>query len=201
MYLGPVDQSKTWDTQAIVGVHRFLQRVWRNFVDDRTGELRVVDEPADDEAKKLLHRTLHAVTENMDDIRFNTAIARIIEFNNAWVGRDRIPREIAEPLVLMIAPMAPHLCEELWERLGHGESLAQARWPAVEERYLVREEIEIVVQVMGKKRGTVTIAADADEAAVEAAALAHDGVKRHIEGKTVRKVVHVPGRLVNIVAN
>ncbi len=201
MYLGPVDQSKIWDTHAIVGVHRFLQRVWRNLVDEDTGALRVGDDRPDDALLRIAHRTTHAVTDNMNEMRFNTAIARLIEFNNALVPLDTVPRDLAERLVLMIAPMAPHMAEELWEKLGHTSGIAYAPWPTYDAQYLVDDTLEIVVQVMGRKRGAIQVAADADEASVKETALADEGVQRHLEGKTIRKVVYVPGRIVNIVAN
>ena len=201
MYLGPLDQSKTWSTQAIVGVQRFLQRLWRNFFDDRTGDSRVVDAEPDEAMLRLLHKTIQGTTEDMDAFRFNTAIAKLIELNNAWVGQPTLPRVVAEAMVRMLAPLAPHVAEELWERLGHAPSVSYVEWPVADARYLTLDEIEIVVQVLGKKRGTVTVAADASQEVIEAAAMAAETVKPHVEGKTVRKVIYVPGKLVNIVAN
>ncbi len=201
MYLGPLDQSKPWATRDIIGVHRFLQRVWRNFVDDQTDKFLVTDDAPGDELLRLLHKTIARVTDDMDRMSFNTAIAALIEMNNALVKADALPRAIAEPFVLMLAPLAPHIAEELWARLGHDGSLAYEPWPACDERYLVEDSVEIVVQVLGKVRGKVAVPADADQKAVEAAALADEKIASLIAGKTVRKVIVVPGKLVNIVAN
>jgi leucyl-tRNA synthetase len=201
MYLGPVNQSKTWSTRDIVGVHRFLRRLWRNLVDVETGELLVTDEPADDEIRRVLHHTIREVTDDMEGIRCNTALARMIELNNALVKLPEVPREAAEPLVTMLAPIAPHVCEELWQRLGHEESLAFEPWPSYDPAHLVEDEVEIVVQVLGKKRAVIRVPASAEQDAIEKAALEDPHVSKHIEGKTVRNVIHVPGRLVNIVAN
>ncbi len=201
MYLGPLDQSKPWSTKAIVGIYRFLQRLWRNVVDEDSGRLRVSDETPDEADLKLLHKTIHGVTEDMENMRYNTAIAKMIELNNEFVNRDGIPRAVAEALVLMVSPQAPHIAEELWEALGHEPSVCYAPWPSYDEAYLVDDEIEIVVQVMGKKRGSVTVPAGAAQEEIQAAAMEVDSVKSHIEGKTVRKVIYVPGKLLNIVAN
>ena len=200
MYMGPVSQSKTWSTRDIVGVHRFLRRLWRNLVDVETGAMRVTDAGADAGLRRQLHRTIHAVSEDMEAIHFNTALARLIELNNELVGREEIPREVAEAMVRMLSPMAPHVCEELWSRLGHDESLACEPWPGHDASCLVEDEVEIVVQVLGRKRAVIRVPASADQAAVEAAALADENVTVHTTGKTIRKVIHVPGRLVNIVA-
>ncbi|NNF05825.1 MAG: class I tRNA ligase family protein, partial [Candidatus Eisenbacteria bacterium] len=201
MYLGPIEQSKPWSTKAIVGVHRFLQRLWRNLVDEDTNALLVDDAPSTGELKVQLHKTIAAVTDDMQDMRFNTAIARLIELNNALVGLERVPRDVAEAICLMTSPMAPHIAEELWRRMGHQESLAYVTWPAFDPGLLVEDEIDIVVQVMGKKRGSIRVPADAAKDAIEALALEDAGVQRHTEGKTVRKVIYVPGKLINIVAN
>ncbi len=131
MSTGPLDQSRPWDTQAVVGVYRLLQRIWRNLVHEETGEPRVVDDAADDDTRRRLHRTIAAVREGMETLRFNTSIARITELNNhltaTFTGGRGTPREVAEPLVLMLAPLAPHVAEELWRRLGHDAPLAWSR--------------------------------------------------------------------------
>jgi leucyl-tRNA synthetase len=137
----------------------------------------------------------------MEEYSFNTATARLIELNNALVGRERVPQVVAEALVVMLSPQAPHVCEELWQRLGHPESLAREPWPAWDESRLVRDTVDIVVQVMGKKRGLIAAPAEADREAVEALALADPAVQRHLEGRDVRKVIYVPGKLVNIVTS
>jgi leucyl-tRNA synthetase len=201
MYMGPIEVSKAWSTHEIVGMHRFLLRIWRNFFDEKTGALLVREERTPEDLLRLLHRTIRTVTDDLENLRFNTAIAALIELNNALVGRGGLPRAVAEPLVLMLAPMAPHFCEELWEALGGEGSVAAAPWPACDERYLVCDEVEIVVQVMGKLRGKISVPADAREEIVRERAAADPGVQRHLEGKTIRKVIFVPGRLINFVAS
>ena len=199
MYMGPLETSKPWITRDIVGISRFLHRVWRNFVGEE-GALKVSERPAELELRRLLHRTIQRVSSDMEELGINTAIARLIELNNALVPLEDLPREVAEPFVLMLAPMAPHLAEELWERMGHSESVATAPWPEWDERYLAQDQVEIVVQVTGKVRGKVKVAAEADEAAVRQAAEADERIARHLAGKTVRKVIYIPGKLINIVA-
>ena len=149
--------------------------------------------------RRLLHKTIKRVTDDMERMRFNTAIAALIELNNALVGRDTLPRDVAEPFVLMLAPFAPHVAEELWATLGHDTSLAYVPWPAYDERYLVEDELEIVVQLKGKTRGRVRVPASASEQEIQEAAISDPRVAKHLEGKTIRKVIHVPGRLINIV--
>jgi len=201
MYMGPVEESKPWSTRAITGVHRFLQRVFRNFVHEETGALLVTEDAPAPELERLLHQTIRDVTESMENIRFNTAIARLIELNNVLVPMPSIPRALAEPFLLMLAPLAPHIAEELWARLGHDRSLAHERWPVANEALLVEATMEIVVQVSGKKRGSVRVAADAQEAAVLGAARSDEGIARHLEGRTIRKVIYVPGKLLSVVAD
>ncbi len=205
MFTGPLDASRPWSTTDIVGVHRrFLQRFWRNVVDERTGELRVDDEPADDETRRMLHRTIAAVRDDMAELKFNTAIARLFELDNrlTQVAADRpSPREVVEPMVLMIAPLTPHVAEELWERLGHDQSIAYQPFPVADPELLVEETVELPVQINGKVRGRITVPADATDDAVEAAARADERIATLLEGKTVQKVVVVPGRLVSFVVS
>jgi leucyl-tRNA synthetase len=202
MSTGPLDASRPWSTTDIVGVHRFLQRLWRNIVDEDTGDPRVTPESADDETRKLLHRTIAAVRDDLVGLKFNTAVARLTELNNrlTQIGeREGVPSEIALPLVLMVAPLAPHIAEELWKRLGHPESLAYEPFPVADESYLVDETVEIPVQVNGKVRAHVKVASEASDAELEAAARAEPRIAALLEGVTVRKVIVVPGRLVNVV--
>ncbi|HEY8215985.1 MAG TPA: leucine--tRNA ligase [Acidimicrobiia bacterium] len=202
MSTGPLDASRPWSTADIVGVHRFLQRLWRNVVDEDTGEVRVSDAAADEETRRILHRTIAAVRDDMGELKFNTAIARLTELNNRLTqasGREGPPREGVEPLVLMVAPLAPHVAEELWSRLGHAQSLAFEPFPQADAALLVEDEVEVPVQVDGKVRSRVRVPVGADGEAVEAAARADDRVAALLHGATVRKVVVVPGRLVNFV--
>ncbi|MBL1216697.1 MAG: leucine--tRNA ligase [Planctomycetes bacterium] len=210
MYLGPLEQSKPWSTRDIVGSQRFLQRVWRNLVDEDTGALNVAadDEatPADEDLTRLLHKTIDKVDRDMNRLAFNTAIAALIEFNNALVQRDGpVPRDVAEPMIIMLAPFVPHMAEELWEKLGHDcsgyHSVMYAPFPTADPKYLVVDEVELVVQVLGKVRGRVMVPPDADEETAREAAMSDANVQKHLEGKTIRKVIFVPGRLINFVAN
>ena len=203
MFTGPLEQSRPWDTKAVVGVYRLLQRIWRTVIDEQTGELRIGEEPADEDTRRMLHRTIASVRDGMESLRFNTAIARITELNNAlttrWGASGGVPREVVEPLVLMLAPLAPHVAEELWSRLGHAGSLAWEPFPVADPALLTTATVELAVQVNGKVRATAEVPADADRDAVEAAVLADERVVRAIAGAPVKRVVVVPGRLVNIV--
>ncbi|MEQ8841153.1 MAG: leucine--tRNA ligase [Acidimicrobiales bacterium] len=200
MAMGPIDQDRPWETRSVVGSHRLLQRVWRNLVDEETGELTVVDEPADDELRKLLHRTIDGVRADMDGLRFNTAIAKVTELNNELTKRDAgTPREVADAIVRMLSPLVPHVTEELWHRMGGEGSVTRARFPEADPSMLVDDTVEVPVQVNGKVRGKIMIAADADEATAIAAALAEANVQAHIGGKELRKTIYVPGRMVTLV--
>jgi leucyl-tRNA synthetase len=203
MFSGPLEQSRPWDTKAVVGVYRLLQRIWRSVIDEETGELRIGEDPADEDTRRLLHRTTAAVHESMSVLRFNIAVARITELNNTltarWGASGGAPREIVEPLVLMLAPLAPHIAEGLWARLGHPQSLAWADFPVADRALLTTEMIRLVVQVNGKLRATLEIPATIDDAGAEAAALADERVVRALGDAPIRRVVVVPGRLVNIV--
>jgi leucyl-tRNA synthetase len=203
MFMGPLDASRPWSTVDIVGVHRFLQRLWRNVVDEETGEPRVSDEPPDDDTRRLLHRTVAAVRADMGQLRFNTAIARLFELNNRLsevvAARGGAPREVVLPMTLMLAPLAPHMAEELWERLGHTASLAFEAFPEADPALLLEDEVEVAVQVDGKVRARIRVPAGAGDAEMEAAARADERIAALLEGRTIRKVVVVPGRLVNFV--
>jgi leucyl-tRNA synthetase len=203
MFMGPLDKERPWSTADIVGVHRFLQRLWRNFVDEDTGASRVAHEPADDDTRRLLHRTIDAVRTDMAELSFNTAIARLFELNNhltAVVQRaGALPREVAEPLVLMVSPLAPHIAEELWARLGHTATITYESFPVADPEYLVDELVEVPVQVNGKVRARIRVAAGADVAAHEAAARAEPRIAELLDGATVRNLKVVPGKIVNFV--
>jgi leucyl-tRNA synthetase len=211
MSMGPLEASKPWNTRDIAGAYRFLQRVWRNLVDEQTGLPRVHDAQPDASLLRALHKTIAAVRKDMDALGFNTAVAKLIEFNNdltkacgpdAPATPDRpagVPRAVAEALVLMLAPLAPHMAEELWQRLGHAQSLAHAPFPVADQSLAADDQIEIPVQVLGKLRGKITVPANADPKALEAAALADEKIQQHLAGKSVKKVIVVPGKLVNLV--
>ncbi len=203
MFMGPLDASRPWSTADIIGMHRFLQRVWRNVVDEETGAVHVTDGAADADTRRVLHRTIAAVRDDMTELKFNTAIARLSELNNrlTQVVADSgdAPREVVEPLVLLLAPLTPHVAEELWSRLGHPDTLAYAPFPEADPAELVDDTVEIVIQVDGRPRGRIRVSADAPDAAVEAAARAEPRVAELLADRPVRRVVVVAGRLVNFV--
>jgi len=200
MSMGPLEASRPWATKDVVGAHRFLQRVWRLVVDEETGDVRATDDALDEETLRALHRTIAGVSDDYQNLRNNTAAAKLIEYTNHLTKNGVRARSALEPLVLMVAPLAPHLAEELWQRLGHDGALAHGPFPVADERYLVEDTVEYPVQVNGKVRGHITVAADAGNDVLEAAALADEKVQAFLNGATPKKVIVVPGRLVNIVA-
>jgi leucyl-tRNA synthetase len=203
MFMGPLEKGAPWSDESIPGLDRFLQRAWRLLVEEEgePGERLAALAPGEgSEAQaRLLAETIQGVSEDIEALRFNTAIAALIELNNALVGLPALPRAVAEPFVLMLGPLAPHLAEELWQRLGHATSVALAPWPAADPARLARRTLQLVVQVNGRRRDAIEVPADADEAAIRAAALASERVRRHLDGREPRKVIVVPGRLVNVV--
>ena len=202
MFMGPIHQGRPWETRSVVGSQRVLQRVWRNIVDEQTGELRVSDEPADEGLRRLVHRTIDGVRSDMEGLRFNTAIAKLTELNNELTRRGTgAPGEVADTMVRMLAPLVPHFAEELWHRL-HGPdagSVTQAEFPAADPAMLVQHTVELPVQVNGKLRGRVTIPVDAGQADAVAAALAEPNVAAHVGGRDLRKQIYVPGRMITLV--
>ena len=199
MSMGPLEASRPWATKDVIGAFRFLQRVWRLVVDEQTGEVRVSDDALDAATLKALHRAIDGVSDDYANLRNNTAAAKLIEYTNHLTKAGVTARGAVEPLVLMLAPLAPHLAEELWDRLGHETSLAHGPFPQADQQYLVDDTVEFPVQVNGKVRGKVTVPAAASKDAVEAAALADEKVLAFLDGATPKKVIVVPGKLVNLV--
>ena len=200
MSMGPLDLSRPWETRAVVGAQRFLQRLWRNVIDEATGEVLVTDDAPDLATKRLLHKTIDTLRTDFDGLRFNTAIARLIELNNALTKLPKVPREVAEALVVMTAPVAPHIAEELWAKLGHSESLTFEDFPVADPALLVDDTVTCVVQVQGKVRERLEVSTDINEEDLQALALASDKIKAALTGKVVRKVIVRAPNLVNIVA-
>jgi leucyl-tRNA synthetase len=198
MFSGPLDTSRPWETEAVVGVYRFLQRVWRLVVDEETGALRVTDAPLDDETRRELHRTIDAVRDGMETLRFNVSIARLMELTTALARTPEPSREGVEPLVLMLSPLAPHVGEELWERLGGAGSVTRQPFPIADPEWTRQDHVTIAIQVKGKLRGTVEIDAGATGPQMEEAARAEPKVAGYLSEGNWRAIV-VPGRLVNFV--
>ena len=202
MSMGPMDVSRPWATKDVVGAQRFLQRLWRNLVDENTGDLRVVEDDAPEESLRALHKAIAGVHDDFVNLRYNTAGAKLIELNNhvtKTFSATGTPRVLAESLVQMLAPLSPHIAEELWAKLGHDGSLAHGPFPKADEKYLVEDSVEYPIQVNGKVRARITVAATAGQDEVKAVALADEKIAELVAGGTPRKVIVVPGRLVNIV--
>lgn len=197
MFMGPLDTSRPWSTKDIVGVHRFLQRLWRNFVDPDTGEMLVSSEPSEGDLQVLLHRTIEAVTRDMENLHFNTAVARLFELNNALVGIDRMPSDVADVLPRLLSPLAPHICEELWMRMGREGSVVTAEWPEADESLIAQDTATMIVQVNGKVRDRIDVPVGISEEEAIAIALASERVQAHVGGVEPRKVI---AKLPNIVS-
>jgi leucyl-tRNA synthetase len=196
MFMGPLEVTKPWLTAGLVGVSRFLERLWAIGGKPLTDSL-----PAQgaDKLIKLMHKTIKKVSADTDTLNFNTAISAMMVYSNELAKLEQIPPMLWEPLVQMASAYAPHLGEELWEKLGHKESVSKSRWPSYDEKLTVDNEVTIVVQVNGKIRDKFTSGAGTDKASLERTALDLKGVRKWIDGKTVVKVIAVPGKLVNIV--
>jgi leucyl-tRNA synthetase len=202
MFIGPLEKAAPWSTEGIQGVYRFLQRTWRLFVDeDREGEPLRPLAPGDGtlDQQRLLATTIAGVTGDLDALAFNTAISKLMVFARDAAKEAPLPRSAAETFLILLSPFAPHLAEELWQRLGHAKSLAYEPWPVADAALLVKDTITLAVQVNGKRRDEIEVAASADEATIRAAALAAPNVQKHLDGRTPKKVIVVPGRLVNVV--
>ena len=204
MATGPLDADRPWQTSDIIGVHRFLQRLWRSIVDEASGQVRVSDESLDADSARRLHRTITVVRDDLENLHYNTAIARLIELTSHAArlagGTAGLPRALAEPLVLMTAPLAPHIAEELWSRLGHPGSLAYEPFPVADPALVAEATVELPVQTNGKVRFTVQAPSGASEDAVRELVTGHEDFGRHTAGMTVQRLIVVPGRIVNVVA-
>ena len=202
MYMGPLDAQKPWNTRDIIGMSRFLNAVWRHLIgedDAPVGGPRVVDGEIPEALDRQMHRTIKKVGEDVEGLRFNTAIAELIKLNNEMGHLPSIPRALAENFTLMLAPFAPHIAEEIWQRLGHDRSLARHAWPAYDEAKLIESTMDLPVQVNGKLRDKITVPAGADEASILRTAAAAPGVQQWVNGKNIRKQIYVPRKLVNLV--
>jgi leucyl-tRNA synthetase len=201
MFMGPLDASIAWNENGLEGSRKFLDRVWRLIVDEE-GKMRDrITTINDGRLTKVYHQTVKKVTEDMANLHFNTAISQLMVFVNEANKVDALPYEYVEGFVQLLAPIAPHIGEELWQILGNEESLTYVPWPTYDEAALVEDEVEVVFQVNGKLRGKQNVARGLSKEELEQIAMNHEAVKEFIEGKTVRKVIAVPDKLVNIVAN
>lgn len=201
MSMGPLADSRPWATKDVVGAQRFLQRLWRLVVNENTGEVAVVDAELGKKDLQQLHRTIAGVRDDYENLRVNTVVAKLIEYVNYLTKNypDGAPRAAVEPIAVMVAPVAPHIAEELWTRLGHEGTITFVPFPSFDEKYLVDDEIELPVQVNGKVKSRVQVAADVSQDDAVAAALADDKVLAAIGEKSVVKKIVVPGRMINLV--
>jgi leucyl-tRNA synthetase len=202
MFMGPLEKGAPWSDESIPGLQRFLQRAYRLFVEEAgEGErpATLAEGEGTEAQARLTARTIQGVTEDLEGMRFNTAISKLMVFAREVAAEAPLPRRAAESFALLLAPFAPHLAEELWEQLGHPESLAREAWPEADPARLVQETITLVAQVNGKRRDEIEVAASAGEDEIRAAALASPKVQKHLDGREPRKVIVVPGRLVNLV--
>ena len=201
MSMGPLDTSRPWATKDVVGSQRFLQRLWRLAVNENTGELATTDAALSEDDLKQLHRTIAGVRDDYENLRLNTVVAKLIEYVNYLTKtyRTEAPRAAVEPIAQLVSPIAPHIAEELWQRFGHDETITYQPFPTFEEKYLVDDEIEVPVQINGKVKARINVAADADQDAVFDVALADAKIADLTSGKNVVKKIYVPGRMVNLV--
>jgi len=202
MAMGPLEASKPWNTKDIIGPFRFLQRLWRSCVDEATGTLRVGEQPPTEALSRLLHKTIAGVTADINAIALHTGISKLIELNNELTrevaSAGAAPRAVVEVMVRLLAPYAPHMAEELWQKLNQRGLIADAPWPIHDPAMLVEGTIEVPVQVLGKIKARINVPAGADAATTEAMALAEPAVRAAIAGKPIKKVIVVPGKMVNI---
>lgn len=202
MFMGPLDADVAWSTNGLDGARRFLDRVWRLMVDDDGAVSdKIVETTGDTTLDKVYHETVKKVTEDFENLHFNTGISQMMVFINESNKSDQLPKELMEGFVKLLSPVAPHLAEELWNKLGHTETISYEAWPVYEEAKLVEDEVEVAIQVMGKVRSKISVPKDMDKEEIEKLALADEKTQEWLEGKTVRKVIVIPGKLVNIVAN
>jgi leucyl-tRNA synthetase len=200
MFMGPLDASIAWSTKGLDGARRFLDRVYRLFVNE-SGELNDKIQNTSKVAgmERVYHQTVKKVTEDYEGLRFNTGISQLMVFINEAYKAEVLPKQYMEDFVKLLSPIAPHIAEELWEKLGHNETIAYEAWPTYDESKLVEDEVEIVLQVNGKNKEKLLIASDATKEQMEELAMANETIKELIEGKTIVKVIAVQGKLVNVV--
>ncbi|GIQ69730.1 leucine--tRNA ligase [Xylanibacillus composti] len=202
MFMGPLEATKPWNASGVEGTHRFLSRVWRLFIGDN-GEMnpKIAEAGGTEEFKRVWHRTVKKVTDDFEHLRFNTAISQLMIFVNEAYKAETLPKQAMEHFVQLLSPLAPHIAEELWSRLGHRDTITYEPWPTYDEAMTVDNEVEIVVQISGKIVDRIQIPSGMEQEEMERVAMEAEKVKAALAGKTVRKVIAVKGKLVNIVAN
>ena len=199
MFLGPLEAVKPWSTRSIEGIDRFLNRLWRLIVTDTGLNPQLKDAPGEGTLARTLHATIKKVTDDTQQLRFNTAISSMMVLLSALEDAKPLPKSTVETFVLLLAPYAPHVCEELWQRLGHRESLAHAPWPAFDAATLHEAEVTLVVQVNGKVRARIVVSAEIGEEQLKATVLSNEQVKKFVNGQPIKQMIVVPKRLINIV--
>jgi len=201
MFMGPLEATKPWQTNGLSGVYRFLKRVWRFVVteDDGTLSSNVSDQEDSLEVTKMLHKTIKKVGEDIEALRFNTAISAMMEFVNLIYRDNRLSKKACKDVVLLLSPFAPHLAEELWQRLGETKSLAYHPWPSYDPELVKEDVVTISIQVNGKLRGTLSISKTASKEETLATAKAVESVAKYLDGVTIKKEIFVPGKIVNFV--
>jgi leucyl-tRNA synthetase len=197
IFLGPIDQAKPWNTAGLSGVHNFLKKLWKLY---HNGEqFEVSDQPASKESLKTLHKTIKKVTQDIEDFSFNTSVSTFMICVNELTQQKCQHREVLEPLAILIAPYAPHIAEELWELLGHSNGISHEAYPQVEEKYLVEDTKTYPISFNGKMRFTLDLSLDLSKSEIEEAVMKDERTQKQLNGRTPKKVIVVPGKIVNIV--
>ena len=201
MFMGPLTESKPWSTEGIVGANRWIKRVWRMYLNDdnSTSDMLIADN--DGKLDKVYNQTVKKVTDDIEKMRFNTAISQMMVFVNEVYKNKTLPKRYAEGFIKLLSPITPHMAEEIWQQLGHKDTIAYAEWPTYDESKLKDDQAELVVQINGKVRAHITVAVGTSKDDIEKIALADDNIKNNLQNKTVRKVIVIPNKIVNIVAN
>jgi leucyl-tRNA synthetase len=203
MFMGPLEMTKPWSMKGVEGVRRFLNRAWRMLIGDEEANVvaKITDRAMSTDEERVLHATIRKVGEDIEALRFNTAISALMVFVNEFINADEKPREAMEKFLVLLAPFAPHIAEELWSRLGHSGTIAYEPWPGYDESKIAEEHIEIVLQVNSKIKEKLLVPAGTDGSELERIALDNATVRSLIDGKTVRKVIAVKDKLVNVIAS
>jgi leucyl-tRNA synthetase len=199
MFMGPLERSKPWNTSGIEGVYRFLNKLWRHFVDDKGELIELSQSLAEGETLTLMHASIKKVQYDLDNLAFNTAISQLMVFSKHLRDLKQAPREAFKVFVLLLAPFSPHISEELWALLGNNNTLSHHEWPAYDENKLAKNSVKLAVQINGKVRAQIEVEVDASKEEVLAIAYEQESLKQHIEGKSIVKEIVVPNRIVNIV--